>query len=623
MSIKRYTAEKDNTISSALKSNLTGRATLANMGSSDILEIFSIFGQANTSSLEQSRILVQVPVEGISNDRDRSYMLDSGSVTFKLKLFNAAHGQTTPEKYSIVAQPLVRSWSEGTGLDMESFTDVGNSNWISCSTGLAWHTQGGDYADPAIIHNALAPLDYQFGFDKGTEDFVVDITAITEEFIKDHKGLSTAATASIVFKGADLTAAVAIDNEFKIYSHEGDYRIFKFSNTSGSIGKTVLVPIGTTGLTGSVESLVQEINNSGLGSAISATKNGANENAAEVTASLTQNIRGFYGNTIISSSAEEAVAIASNFNGGTGAPNNGFVLKLSGSYEDGTELRSFYTKKFFARSSHNFFKRPVIEAQWDASTKDDRSNVVRSSSLAPAAENLNNIYLYNRRRNNLVDIPNTGSAVLVQLHTSTSAPPVTCSIGGGVTSNPLTYITASRESKGVYKAQFAYAGSETSLVDVWSKQSLAGVKEQLFTGSGFTVTTESPGSHMNIPSYLTNITNLKSSYDKREVFTFRVFTRDKTWQPNIYTVASNTAPITTVRDAYYKVVRVSDNLEIIPYSTGSGTSFSSLSYDEKGSFFDLDMSILEPNYLYEISFLYKDGNDFVEQKEKFKFRVDP
>ena len=81
--------------------------------------------------------------------------------------------------------------------------------------------------------------------------------------------------------------------------------------------------------------------------------------------------------------------------------------------------------------------------------------------------------------------------------------------------------------------------------------------------------------------------------------------------------------MTTIRDAYYRVTRASDNLEIVPYSTGSSPSFSSLSYDEKGSFFDLDMSILEPNYLYEISFLYKDSTDYVEQKEKFKFRVDP
>ena len=61
MSIKRYLANKDNTITSAFKVNLSNRGTSANMGSSDILEIFGIFGQASSSSLEQSRILVQFP----------------------------------------------------------------------------------------------------------------------------------------------------------------------------------------------------------------------------------------------------------------------------------------------------------------------------------------------------------------------------------------------------------------------------------------------------------------------------------------------------------------------------------------------------------------------------------
>ena len=79
----------------------------------------------------------------------------------------------------------------------------------------------------------------------------------------------------------------------------------------------------------------------------------------------------------------------------------------------------------------------------------------------------------------------------------------------------------------------------------------------------------------------------------------------------------------TIRDAFYKLARVADNRTVIQYSTGSTPSYSSLSYDMSGSYFDLDMSILEPNYLYEISFLWKDGINYVEQKEKFKFRVDP
>ena len=149
------------------------------------------------------------------------------------------------------------------------------------------------------------------------------------------------------------------------------------------------------------------------------------------------------------------------------------------------------------------------------------------------------------------------------------------------------------------------------------------VYTQVHTGSLFSVYTDNSSGYNEIPNYVVNITNLKPSYHPDEVSTFRVYTRDKNWKPNLYTVAQSAAPINTIRDAYYKVSRPVDNTTVIEYSTGSSTSYSSLSYDASGSYFDLDMSILEPNYLYEISFLYKDGLDYVEQKEKFKFRVNP
>ena len=58
----------------------------------------------------------------------------------------------------------------------------------------------------------------------------------------------------------------------------------------------------------------------------------------------------------------------------------------------------------------------------------------------------------------------------------------------------------------------------------------------------------------------------------------------------------------------YKIKRVVDNMTVIDYSTGSLRSYSSLSYDSNGSYFDLDMSILEPNYLYEI---FRPKNSFI------------
>ena len=489
MSIKRYIANKDNTITNAFKDNLITRASSSNMGASDILEVFSIYGQASTSSLEKARVLVQFPTSEISTDRTNSTIPASGSVNFVLKMSNAEHSSTTPENFILSVHVITSaSWDEGYGIDMETYKNTGASNWVSSSTGNAWNTEGADYLTSSYAKHV--------SFGKGTENLEVDISDIVEDWLDSS------------------------------------------------------------------------------------------------------------------------------------IPNYGLLVKLSGSNEDGSLEKSFYTKRFFARSSHHFFKRPNIEARWDGSTQDDRNNIIRSSSLAPAADNLNNIYLYNKVRGNLRDIPSTGSHLLVQLYPS---------IGSGVSAVTLpadntnvkagapTHITASRQDTGIYKATFSCDNTGSTFYDVWQKSTGNGGSRTytaLMTGSGFTLESDTSKFYSEVSEYVVNITNLKPSYNKEEVAKFRINTRNKSWQPNIYTVAKNSAPVDNIREGYYKIKRHADDYVAIPYSTGSSPSYSKLSYDVSGSFFDLDMSILEPNYLYEISFLRKDNDEYVEQKEKFKFRVD-
>ena len=140
MSIRRFIANKDNTITNAFKANLTTRGTRGNMGASDILELFSIFAQASSSSLEQARTLVEFPVSQIHHSRLLGEIPSSGSVSFKLKLFNAPHGEYNPSDFTVSVLPVSSSWSEGNGLDMEESSDVGVSNWISSSTGTPWQS---------------------------------------------------------------------------------------------------------------------------------------------------------------------------------------------------------------------------------------------------------------------------------------------------------------------------------------------------------------------------------------------------------------------------------------------------------------------------------------------------
>ena len=216
--------------------------------------------------------------------------------------------------------------------------------------------------------------------------------------------------------------------------------------------------------------------------------------------------------------------------------------------------------------------------------------------------------------------------MVVQFYTSsnTDGDPVVLPVGGGVSSHSTTFVTASRHSLGIYSAQFSCTGSGTTLYDVWKKTNddAGHVYTTLFTGSGFLVGDHSPPAHYDETGYVTNITNLKKSYAQDEEATFRIYTRNKNWSPNVYTVARKSAPINNIREGYYKIKRVIDNYEVIGYSTSSAVSYSRLSYDMSGSFFDLDMSILEPNYLYEIGLLFKQNNVFKEQKERFRFRVE-
>ena len=88
--IKKYYATKDNTITNAFESSLTTRGTGSNMGASDILETFSIYGQVSSAAggltSELERILVQFPIDQVVADRSSGVLPASGSVSFYLNL---------------------------------------------------------------------------------------------------------------------------------------------------------------------------------------------------------------------------------------------------------------------------------------------------------------------------------------------------------------------------------------------------------------------------------------------------------------------------------------------------------------------------------------------------------
>ena len=315
---------------------------------------------------------------------------------------------------------------------------------------------------------------------------------------------------------------------------------------------------------------------------------------------------------------------------------------------------SYYTKRFFARGTQYFYKRPCIEARWDSSTRDDRGEVYYSSSLAGVNDNLNTLYLYNYIRGQLTNIPSVEKGAIYvsfysgsannsvptgSLQTSSYTPdppgahsraaiklPSTLPYEHVESKNPYV-VTGGWVSAGIYTASFAITASSqplTKIFDVWhngegGQHPWAGTE---FATSSFIPHSFSGSQTVAKPVYYLNITNLRELYSTDETARFNLYVRNKYWSPTIYTVANSTIETTTIASASYRVIRTFDAYEAIAYGTGSPPS-TVLSHDISGNYFDLDMSLLEGGYEYALRFAFYDSalSTWSEQPELFKFRV--
>lgn len=176
--IKRYNATKDNTITNAFRESLATSGSQANMGASDILEVFSIYGQVldetDTYSLEEARILIEFDISEIQADIDAGTLKDTAS--YYLRLFNAEHGRTLPMGFQLEIDTVTAAWEEGTGLDMENYDDLTygkGSSWEEKGAGVAWTAEGGDFTGSPVTAE----------FDEGNEDLLVDITAFVNAWL--------------------------------------------------------------------------------------------------------------------------------------------------------------------------------------------------------------------------------------------------------------------------------------------------------------------------------------------------------------------------------------------------------------------------------------------------------
>ncbi len=646
MAIKRYIANADNTITNAFEPNLTTRGTGSNMGAADVLEAFYIHGQTSSSAgltSEKARILVQFDIDKINTDRSAGLLPASGNVAWHLNLYNAPHSFTLPKDFKMVIKVCSGSWQEGRGLDMESYTDQTyestGSNWIRKGAAgdgnSTWLTEGGDFAE-----SSLSPA-YTASFTDGTEDLSVDISDIVEDWmtggaaaIGNFQVTSTGSLPS-VFNGAEFTLKDSLGTSVT-YTFD--------TSTTTSAGSTIGLS-GANSKTKIQQAIRDAINNTGV-----LRMSAADDESQDpvIGNNLTMGDIGLAGNNvgglgdidITGSNVPGALLlIGSEFANGTGIPNYGLGVFMSSSFETGSV--SNYTKKFFARSSEYFFLRPNLEARWDDSKKDSAGSFYQSSSLATGEDNLNKLYLYNYVKGKLQNIPansvhSNTNVIHVSMYSSSTGniyDKLPLPKGGGVVTaghhNVTGGIAIGPEGAmtGIYTASFAMSHSLDSVYAAWHYLDLV----SYHTSSAIEVNTLAASNFNPDPDYVTTIDNLKPSYSREEEARFRLFVRNKNWSPNNYTVMQTTLDTEVIEDAYYSVYRISDNYEVIPYGSGSSIepqatasvgSYTRLSYDISGNYFDLDMSLFQAGYEYALRFAYYLNGSYKQQKEVFTFRVE-
>ena len=272
-----------------------------------------------------------------------------------------------------------------------------------------------------------------------------------------------------------------------------------------------------------------------------------------------------------------------------------------------------------------FFERPSIEARFDSSRRDNRGTLYYSSSWAPASENLNTIFLYNYVRGRLRDVAGEADQipVLNLYYASGSVPEGDARYFRDSSNDPVNFLSASRVSEGVYKAQFSITSSVVNstypyLIDVWTYSG-----SQIQTGSFIEPLSVQAQNYDLSNSFVLSMPKLAKKYSSQKTERFRLFVRDKGWSPNVFTKVTENIKSKIIESASYQITRVVDQKVVVPYGTGSD-NYTMLSYDVSGNYFDFDMSLLESGYTYCFKYAFYDDavGVYREQPHLFKFKVE-
>jgi hypothetical protein len=288
--------------------------------------------------------------------------------------------------------------------------------------------------------------------------------------------------------------------------------------------------------------------------------------------------------------------------------NNGVIIKLSDFYETSNSNYSVtginYHKQYFSRHTHTIFS-PYIEIIYDDAIQDDRNSFYRGRTQ--------NILMYNFCDEKLENIDGTncfpGTVSIYNSQTSTTSSLV------------ASGLSASWLKTGIYKLEYNYSGTSSTLYDHWivdPTASATGYIVDSITGIINVYSNRLLSSNYHDSNIIWNISfeNIEESYLHGSIVNLRVKFYNKFFGKQTLTGFSDSqvSMLKVMKDAY---------IQIIEYQTGYvALPKTKLNYDEYGNWVTFDTAYFPIQKRYIPILYYYDNSEMVRKVYKqFSFMV--
>ncbi len=609
------------------------RSKNSNTGHSATLDLFKLFEESGvvesgnfiTSNVsEKSALLISFDYSKIGELT--SSILDIRKTSdFKayLELQDVSSGLQKPFNFDASCNPLVRSFEEGFGVDVNGFNDLGSSNYLTSSylgaSPVTWKSEGAAAAggnDNTFAQGSVTVAGTA-GWDN-TVGFSLNDGTTTVSFLANAASAAAAKVDATNYtfgiNGAATTAQIAtkIFDAISLSKTNSDLKITAGSPGAGSV---INLSQDSSGLSGNTEIVLANANTRLTNAKF---KGGHSTSHIDIITSASfGTTKVDLGSSVYLNDPNQDLifdvtnAVSASLKGLI--PDEGFRISFSGSYD--TDSKSRFVKRFASRHVKNKLITPRLRIVFEDAISDDTNRIFvnkSASSSIKVKKGFTNSNLFDNSNSQLVG-DNCGVLKIVS-----------GSFTSSVNFSQVDKSSNGTRLTGVYQADFTIPGNN-SYVKKALKADSTGFDVELMwqTTDGEIIFLNKNArvhndyySNFDVSSISLSLKNRKPEYSEEEDIVFicsAVFNNENQASSKL-----KREPKYFSEDLYYKISELVSGKDIINSKFSSSTKMSF--YD--GEFLaTIKSGTLNAGFSYKLELFSVINNKIIDFNESFVFKV--